>query len=126
MSNRYYPVSEEFFTKEIEPIIISHQIWKGRPPKVSHYQAFCAILYVLRTGIPWRDIPAIFGHWDAIYKRFSRGNDRGLWWKILLTLQRKKQCKLRIVLADSTTFKVHRHGGGLKGGTKAKGAAAEA
>ena len=120
MSSRYYPISEEFFDSEIKQIILSHQIWKGRPPKISHYQVFCAILYVLRTGIPWRDIPERFGNWDAIYKRFSRGNERGLWWKILLVLQRKKQCSLRIVLTDSTTFKVHRHGGGLKGGSKAK------
>ena len=126
MSSRYYPISESFFDSEIKPIILSHQIWKGRPPKISHYQAFCAILYVLRTGIPWRDLPPIFGDWDAIYKRFSRGNDRGLWWKILLVLQRKKRCELRIALTDSTTFKVHRHGGGLKGGSKVRASAAEA
>jgi len=43
MSSRYYPISESFFDSEMKPIILSHQIWKCRPPKISDYQAFCAI-----------------------------------------------------------------------------------
>ena len=39
---------------------------RGRPPKISHFQIFSAILYVLRTGIPWRDLPLCYGHWHPI------------------------------------------------------------
>ena len=118
MDKRYFPIEEKLFKSEIEPIILKSMIWKGRPPKISHYSAFCGILYVLRTGIPWRDMPSIFGDWDAIYKRFSRGNERGLWWNILRKLQNARKIKLNVVIVDSTSFKVHRHGGGQKGGSK--------
>lgn len=77
---------------------------------------FCAILYVLRTGAPWRDLPACYGKWHPIYLRFRRGRERGVWWRILITLQQRKHVRLKVVLFDSTTFKVHRHGGGPKGG----------
>ena len=120
MDKRLYPVSPEYFSTRILPLIEGSYIWKGRPPLISHYQVFCAILYVLRTGIAWRDLPDCFGNWHNIYTRFSRGSEKGLWWKILMHLQMGKQIRMNIVLCDSSSFKVHRHGGGLKGGSKVK------
>jgi transposase len=38
----------------------------GRPPDLSDRLFLEAVLYVARTGIPWRDMPAEFGHWDAV------------------------------------------------------------
>ena len=117
MDKRLYPVTPEFFRQTILPLIEASYIWKGRPPKVSHYQVFCAILYVLRTGCPWRDLPTNYGYWHTVYLRFKRGSERGLWWRILVALQQHGKAQVNIVLVDSTTWKVHRHGGGSKGGT---------
>lgn len=116
MDQRFYPVTEDYFAATILPLIEGQYIWKGRPPRISHYQVFCAILYVLRTGTPWRDLPAIYGNWHSIYTRFNRGSERGLWWRVLIILQQRRELTLNVVLVDSTTFKVHRHGGGQKGG----------
>ena len=69
MNEGLYPLTEELFKALVEPIIEKNYIWKGRPPKISHYQVFCAILYVLRAGTPWRDLPASFGKWHTIYTR---------------------------------------------------------
>lgn len=118
MDKRLFPVTPEFFIKEIQPIIERNYIWKGCPPTISHYKVFCAIMYVLRTGIPWRDLPKHYGCWHTIYQRFKRGSEKGIWWKILMTLQQGKKLLMNIVISDSTTFKMHRHGGGLKGGSK--------
>jgi len=126
MERRLYPITPEFFTRTILPLIEGGYIWKGRPPSISHYQVFCAILYVLRVGCPWRDLPACYGKWHTVYTRFKRGSERGLWWRILITLQQRKQARLNVVLADSTTWKVHRHGGGSKGGTAHAAAVAQA
>lgn len=123
MDKRLYAVSPEFFHSSILPLIEGSYIWKGRPPGISHYQVFCAVLYVLRTGVSWRDLPGCFGNWHSIYTRFHRGNAKGLWWNILLHLQQKKQIRMNVVLCDSSAFKVHRHGGGSKGGSRAKAAA---
>ena len=123
MDKRLYAVSLEFFKERIEPLIEGSYIWKGRPPVLSHYQVFCGVLYVLRTGIAWRDLPFCFDKWHSVYTRFMRGNEKGLWWKILMDLQSRKRVKLKVVLCDSSSFKVHRHGGGQKGSSKARGLA---
>jgi transposase len=83
-NKRLYPISEEVFNQKVLPIIEADYIWKGRPPKVSLYQIFCAILYILRTGCPWRDLPEVYGYWHVIYDRFSRGS--GLWAKGFITV----------------------------------------
>lgn len=117
MDKRLYPISDIFFTTEIEPLINECYSQAGRPVKISEYQVFCAILYVLRTGIAWRDLPKCYGYWHTVYLRFSKGSKRGVWWYVLTTLQQRRKLRMAIVLGDSTTFKVHRHGGGQKGGT---------
>ena len=116
MDKRLYPVDKKIFKEMILPIIEGSYIWKGRPPLISHYQVFAAILYILRTGIPWRDLPKDYGNWHSIYMRFQRGNEKGLWWKILNSLQSKKRMRMNVVICDTSNFKYHRHGGGKKGG----------
>jgi transposase len=113
-NKRLFPIAESTFNEIVLPIIEDNYIWKGRPPIISHYMVFSAILYILRTGTPWRDLPKIYGHWHTIYTRFARGSERGLWWKIVKVLQKQKDLTLDIVLCDSSTFELHRHGGGLK------------
>ena len=118
MCKRMYPVSREFFDGQINPLIKLCYSKAGRPQQVSNYQIFNAMLYVLRTGIPWRDLPSCYGYWHTVYLRFKKGSDRGVWWHILMKLQQDKKLQMNIVLSDSTTVKIHRHGGGLKGGSK--------
>ena len=119
-NKRLYPVSEEEFKETVVPVIEGNYIRKGRPPTVPHYKAFCGIMYALRTGCPWRDLPEEYGHWHVVYDRFSRGNARGLWAKVLKTLQNRAGTEIQEVIIDSTTMKVHRHGGGQKGGNRPK------
>jgi len=126
MDTRLFPVKPEFFKEHIMPLIKKSYSKAGRPPKISDYLVFCAMLYVLRTGIAWRDLPPCYGHWNHVYQRFKRSSDRGVWWTVLLALQGKKKLTMNVVIGDSTTFKVHRHGGGFKGGSKAKASIARA
>jgi transposase len=62
------------------------------------------MLYVLRTGVAWRDLPENYGYWHTIYLRFKKASDRGVWWHIILKLQQLKKIRLAIVMSDSTTF----------------------
>ena len=112
MENRLYPISEAFFKKKIEPLIFSNYKRPGRPPKTNHYTFFCGFLYVLRTGVSWRDLPSCFGPWHTVYTRFKRWSENGLFWLILCKLQQNKCLTVEIVWVDSTTVALHRHGGG--------------
>jgi transposase len=76
-NKRLYPISEEVFNRKVLPVIEGDYIWKGRPPKASHYQAFCGILYILRTGCPWRDLPSDYGYWHVRSMTGFRGRANG-------------------------------------------------
>ncbi len=103
MDDILYPLSHETFRLWVLPIIEKSYIWKGRPPKISHYKVFCAILYIIKTQTSWRKLPKSFGNWHHIYMRFHRGNQRGLWWKILFTLQREQKLHMNIFIHGFNT-----------------------
>lgn len=109
---RKYPLSEEKFMHLIEPIISGEKKKSGRPLKISHYQFFCGILYVLRTGICWRDLPEEYGKWHTIYTRYKRWSETGFFWKLLSKLQSMKEALVDIVFVDGSIVPLHRHGGG--------------
>ena len=53
----------------------------GKPEWVSacNRLLFDAVLWVARTGVPWRDLPERFGHWNSVWRRFDRGAKPGIW-----------------------------------------------
>jgi transposase len=110
--SRKYPLSEETFYSLINPLIEEEKKKSGRPTKISHYQFFCGLLYVLRTGISWRDLPAEYGRWHTIYTRYKRWSETGFFWKLLAKLQSRKEVVLDIVFVDGSIVPLHRHGGG--------------
>jgi transposase len=112
MNKRLYPFSEEYFNQHLKSYIISLKDGRGRPSLISDYQFFCGVLYVLRTGISWRDIPDCYGSWHTIYMRFRRWSTSGWFWELLHILQAKKMMKVDFTWVDSTTIAVHRHGSG--------------
>ena len=84
----------------------------GRPPTIRHDPVFCAMVYIARTGGPWRERPSCYGTGQPSYRRVNRGGEKGLWWRVLRPLQQGKNVTMTMGLADSTTMKIHRHGGG--------------
>jgi Putative transposase of IS4/5 family (DUF4096) len=112
MDKRKFPVELAWFEDNVKHLMHMQKDPRGRKVSVSDYHVFCAVLYVLRTGIAWRDLPSEFGYWHTVYLRFKRAADRGVWWNILMFLQRKKLISLPVVILDSTTIQVHRHGSG--------------
>ena len=40
------------------------------------------VLWIVRTGSPWRDLPEAFGDWNSVFRRFSRWSIKGVWWRI--------------------------------------------
>ena len=75
-----------------------------------------AIFYVLRTGMPWRDLPERYGPYTTVYNRFNRWSRRGIWKRIFDALAGKSRDSLYLI--DSTIVKAHRAASGAKGGRK--------
>ncbi len=73
-----------------------------------------AVLWVLRTGASWRDLPARFGDPGTARKRFSRWCERGVRGRVLAELGPEPD--LEAVLPDSTVVRAHPHAAGGKGG----------
>ena len=73
-----------------------------------------AILYIAENGCKWRALPAEFGKWQTIYKKFSRWAKSGVMQRIFAALQAEEIIAIHIeVLAlDSTSCKVHPDGHG--------------
>ena len=75
-----------------------------------------AIFYVLRTGMPWRDLPARYGPYTTAYNRFNRWSRRGIWKRVFDQLASKSRDSLYLI--GSTVVKAHRAASGGKGGEK--------
>ena len=75
---------------------------------------FEGMVYILRVGCPWRDLPSVYGPWSSVYTRWRRWCQCGLWVKLLGVLGRTAQGKLRFV--DTSHVKVHQDGSNPAGG----------
>lgn len=45
-----------------------------------------AVLWIVRTGSPWRDLPEMFGEWKSVFRRFSRWSQKGVWWRMFAAM----------------------------------------
>ena len=75
------------------------------------------ILWRIRTGAPWRDVPEKYGKWMTVYQRFRRWSQAGLWEAIATTLAQAMADNSRHSI-DSTTVRGHVSAAGAKGGLK--------
>jgi putative transposase len=81
-----------------------------------------AVLWMARTGVPWRDLPAEFGEWNSVFRRFSRWGKSGVWSRILELVSEDPD--LESVIIDATIVRAHQHAAGGKGGRRLKPSAA--
>ena len=102
--------------KELLPV--ETQGKRGRPTERTNRQVLNAIIWILRTGAPWRDIPSEFGPWQSIYTRFRRWKERGVWEKIFKALSQDTDDEC--VMIDSSVIRAHQHAAGAKGGNQVK------
>jgi transposase len=111
----FISVKARFFERVALPFIEQHRKRGGRRPKVGDYHFFCGVLYRLRTGLPWRDLPPCFGPWHTIDTRYKRWSEIGFFWKLFYNLQSLKRMHMDIVFVDDSLVPLHRHGlGSLK------------
>ena len=85
----------------------------GQKPETPDRVFFEAILYWARTGVPWRDLPAEFGAFDAVYNRLGRWvRSGGLKALFELLTAEPELGGVRRALLDSTIVRAHQHAAG--------------
>ena len=67
------------------PLLTMPSLRGGRPPK-DHRRRLDGILWLCRTGAPWRDLPTAFGKWNSVWKQFRRWCEAGVWDLLLQAL----------------------------------------
>ncbi|MGW6533962.1 IS5 family transposase [Streptomyces venezuelae] len=89
----------------------------GRPPVWSRRRLIDGILFRVRTGGPWRDVPVEYGPWGRVYDLFRRWQRNGTWHRILTRLQSLADTKGAItwdLSVDSTVCRAHLHAAGAR------------
>lgn len=76
-----------------------------------------AVLYRIKTGMPWRDLPERFGPWKSVYNRFANWAKRGHWARIFEAIQQDHDVIGSVV--DGTVIRAHQDAAGGKGGSDA-------
>jgi transposase len=107
----------------MEPLVRQSQTHRGgQPPVLPERLFFEALLYLGRTGIPLRDLPAEFGEWDAVYNRLRRRVLSGAMRRLFDLLTADPAFgEVRRVLVDSTLVRAHRHAAGARRRKKRSG-----
>lgn len=82
------------------------------------------VLWIVRTGAPWRDLPEVFGQWNSAFRRFSRWSAKGVWHRIFAAVADDPDFEYLII--DSTIVRAHQHAAGAKRGLKIRPSAARA
>jgi transposase len=106
--------------QKLQPLLPPQKPRTGRSSN-DHRQTVNGILWVLRTGAPWRDLPQRYGAWQTGSGRFYRWQKLGLWQRMLEQLQQQADTEGKlnweIHFIDSSVIRAHQHSAGAKRGT---------
>ncbi len=105
--------------ERLAPLLPPQRPRTGRPAN-DHRTVLDAILWVLRSGAPWRDLPECYGSWQTAYSRFRRWGDAGLWDRVLVALQadaaHEGTLDDTLAVIDGTSIRAHHQAVGAKKG----------
>ncbi len=113
--------------RRLAPLLPLQRPVTGRPAR-DHRTMINAMLWLTKTGTPWRDLPERYGPWRTVATRFYHWTKSGLWQRILAELQRAGDAEGRldwsVHMVDGTSIRAHRHAAGAKGGRRIRRSAA--
>jgi transposase len=77
-----------------------------------------AMIWRVRTGTPWRDLPPAFGNWNTQFRRFRRWAQTGVFESLFKAM--RDEPDLEYALIDGTIVQAHQKAAGAKGGLNIK------
>ncbi len=93
----------------VQALLPSKSIKGGRPRKPDR-PIVEAMLWILRTGAPWRDLPSSYGPWESVYTRFSRWSASGVLALLFEALARERDGEGYLI--DATIVRAHQDASG--------------
>ncbi len=111
-----------------ERFVIVDEVWEKVSPHLPGKVTDCgvtakdnrlfmeAILWRVRTGSPWRDLPAAFGKSNSVFQRFRRWAKKGVFERLFEALSEEPDFEYALI--DGTIVSVHQKASGAKGGLK--------
>lgn len=126
MSDQWrHELSDEHWER-IAPLLPAARPRIGRPNH-DHRTILNGVLWRLRTGAPWRDLPERYGKWQTVYSRFRRWREAGIWDRVLRRLQeeaaQEDTLDGSLAFLDASNVRAHQHAAGArkKGGHMTRG-----
>jgi transposase len=105
--------------EQIKPLLPPQKPHTGCPAK-DHRMIINGILWILRTGAPWRDLPERYGPWPTVSGRFYHWRKTGLWQQVFALLQKEADAEGKLNwelhLVDGSVIRAHQHAAGTKRG----------
>ena len=96
--------------ERLKPLLPPERGRRCRPYVGSHRATVEGILWIARTGAPWRDLPERYGKWITVYQRFRRWTQQGLFQQLLIEIAGE----IDVAMVDGTFVKVHQHATGAR------------
>lgn len=107
--------------EKLEPLLPPRKPHTGRTNN-DHRPLINGILWILRTGAPWDDLPQRYGSRGTVSSRYYRWRKAGVWDRIFAAVQQAADQKGRldwdVHFVDATVIRAHQHAAGAKGGTQ--------
>ena len=111
---RRYEVSYEQW-EQIKPYLGNERNKMGRPQS-DNRKIFNGLMWILKTGAPWRDLPEYYGPWQTVYKRFAQWQKND---KLKELFEQLRQgADMQDICIDGTYIKAHRASAGAKKGLR--------
>ena len=108
--------------------VISNELWEkiapmlpgkaGDPRATGHDNRLFmeVVVWRVRTGVPWRDLPKAFGKWNSVFRRFRRWAKAGVFERLFNIIN--GDTDLEYAMIDGTIVQAHQKASGAKGGTR--------
>ncbi len=114
LAHRRHDISDELWNKIESNLPGQKGCWGGIARDNRTF--INAVMWIFRTGAPWRDLPPDYGNWKNIHRRFCRWRDNGIWENLLNIFINAPDFEWLMI--DSTFVKIHKAGLGAKGGNQ--------
>lgn len=121
MTNRGDLTNEQW--ERLAPLLPPQKAKVGRPAE-DHRRIIDGILWKVRTGAPWRDVPERYGPWSTLASRLRRWRLAGIWDRIFAAAQERADAEGRLdwdlQFMDGSSMRAHQQAAGGKGGPNSK------